>query len=88
MNIHKNARLTYRPSTRNGSRRCSSAELTLAASRRSHGVSVPTVRKWVGRFLAQGEAGLRDARRGRRSSRLGRSLPRRAWRSSSCGAAT
>jgi transposase InsO family protein len=32
---------------------------TAAAAR--HDVSAPTVRKWVGRFLARGEAGLRDA---------------------------
>jgi len=60
MNIHKDARLTL-------VRRLEMVKdvverrmiLTLAASR--HGVSVPTVRKWVGRYLARGEAGLRDA---------------------------
>jgi transposase InsO family protein len=60
MNIHKNARLTL-------VRRLEMVKdvverrmtLTLAAAR--HGVSVPTVRKWVGRYLARGEAGLRDA---------------------------
>jgi hypothetical protein len=36
-------------------------KLTLHTSSAAHGVSVPTVRKWVGRYLAQGLAGLRDA---------------------------
>jgi transposase InsO family protein len=60
MNIHKNARLTL-------VRRLEMVKdvvegrmsLTLAAAR--HGVSVPTVRKWVGRYLARGEVGLRDS---------------------------
>ena len=60
MNIHKNARLTL-------TRRLEMVQdvlergLSLAAAAAVHGVSVPTVRKWVGRFLSQGEAGLRDA---------------------------
>jgi transposase InsO family protein len=60
MNIHKNARLTF-------SRRLEMVreiierKRPLAATAVAHAVSVPTVRKWVGRFLAQGEAGLRDA---------------------------
>jgi len=60
MNIHKNARLTI-------ARRLEMVQdvlerkLTFAAAGVVHGVSVPTVRKWVGRFLGQGEAGLRDA---------------------------
>ncbi len=60
MNIHKNARLTF-------ARRLEMArdvvehKLTLTATSGGHGVSVPTVRKWVGRYLAQGPAGLRDA---------------------------
>ena len=33
---------------------------TLVATAARHGVSVPTVRKWAARFLAQGEAALRD----------------------------
>jgi transposase InsO family protein len=60
MNIHKNARLTF-------ARRLEMVHdvlerkfnPTTAAAR--HDVSVPTVRKWVGRYLAQGELGLRDA---------------------------
>jgi transposase InsO family protein len=60
MNIHKNARLTF-------ARRSEMVQdvlerkLTHAAAAAKHAVSVPTVRKWVGRFLAQGVAGLRDA---------------------------
>ena len=60
MNIHKNARLTL-------VRRLEMVQdvvdrkQTLAAVAAGHGVSVPTARKWVGRYLAQGEAGLRDA---------------------------
>jgi transposase InsO family protein len=60
MNIHKNARLTI-------ARRLEMVhdvverKRTYAAAAEAHGVSVPTVRKWVGRFLSQGAAGLRDA---------------------------
>src|SRR5512144_225660 len=60
MNIHKNARLTF-------ARRLEMVQdvvdhrLTLAATAAAHGVSVPSVRKWVGRYLAHGPAGLRDA---------------------------
>ena len=60
MNIHQNARLTL-------VRRLEMVKdviehkLSLVATATGHGVSVPTVRKWVGRYLAQGEAGLRDA---------------------------
>jgi transposase InsO family protein len=67
MNVHKNARLTL-------VRRLEMVHdilehgVTLAATAVSHGVSVPTVRKWAARFLAQGEAGLHD-----RSSRPTRS---------------
>jgi transposase InsO family protein len=59
MNIHKNARLTF-------ARRLEMVHdvldrgWTLAATAGRHGVSVPTVRKWAGRYLAQGEAALRD----------------------------
>lgn len=60
MNIHKNARLTF-------ARRLEMIQdvherkLSRAAAAAKHHVSVPTVRKWVGRYLAQGEPGLRDA---------------------------
>jgi transposase InsO family protein len=60
MNIHKNARLTF-------ARRLEMVQDVLerklrpTAAAARHDVSVPTVRKWVGRYLTQGEAGLRDA---------------------------
>lgn len=60
MNIHKNARLTF-------ARRLDMVQdvlehkLTHAAAAAKHHVSVPTVRKWVGRYLTQGQPGLRDA---------------------------
>ena len=59
MNVHKNARLTF-------VRRLElvtdilEAGLTLCAAAAAHSVSVPTARKWLGRYLAEGEAGLRD----------------------------
>ncbi|HEV3240461.1 MAG TPA: leucine zipper domain-containing protein [Casimicrobiaceae bacterium] len=60
LNIHKNARLTF-------ARRqemvldVTEHNLTYAATAADYGVSVPTARKWVGRYLTQGEAGLCDA---------------------------
>ncbi len=60
MNIHQNARLTF-------ARRLEMVQdviehkLTHAAAAAKHHVSVPTARKWVGRYLTQGEPGLRDA---------------------------
>jgi len=60
MNIHQNARLTF-------ARRLEMVKdvierkLTQAAVAAEHQVSVPTVRKWVGRYLTQGAPGLRDA---------------------------
>jgi transposase InsO family protein len=59
MNIHKNARLTLArrmelvKDTREG-------RLTPCAAAAAYGVSELTARKWVGRFLAEGEAGLLD----------------------------
>src|SRR5918999_1053847 len=70
MNIHKNARLTF-------ARRIEMVQsivergLTPVAAAAEAGVSAPSARKWLGRYLAQGEAGLKD-----RSSRPKRS-PRR-----------
>ena len=59
MNTHKNARLTFarriemvQEMTEHGTR------LSTAAT--AHGVSVPTARKWLGRYLAHGRAGLVD----------------------------
>jgi transposase InsO family protein len=59
MNIHKNARLTF-------ARRIEMVRsivdqgLIPAQAAAAAGVSAPTARKWLGRFLALGEAGLRD----------------------------
>jgi transposase InsO family protein len=60
MNSHKHARLTYarrlemvRQMTEQG---LSAGDAALA-----HGVTAPTARKWLGRYLAAGEAGLADA---------------------------
>ena len=70
MNIHKNARLTF-------VRRCemvrniSERRLTPAAAALEAGVSAPTARKWLGRYLVEGEAGLHDRRsRPKHSPRL------------------
>src|SRR6266568_8369001 len=70
MNIHKNARLTVirrlelvRDIVHNGFTPCAAAAV--------HGVTGPSARKWLGRYLAEGETGLRD-----RSSKPKRS-PRR-----------
>ena len=60
MNAHKNARLTF-------ARRVEMVQditlrgLNISAAALAQGVTPPTVRKWLGRFLAQGEAGLADA---------------------------
>ena len=60
MNTHKNARLTY-------ARRIEMVRdiveggLTPCAAAAAHGVSAPTARKWLGRFLIQGQAGLADS---------------------------
>jgi transposase InsO family protein len=69
MNIHKNARLTL-------ARRLElvmdvlERGLTLCAVAAAHNVSVPTARKWVGRYLVDGKAGLADrSSRPRRSPR-------------------
>jgi transposase InsO family protein len=59
MNIHKNARLTL-------ARRIEMVRsivdrgLTPAEAAAEGGVSLPSARKWLGRYLADGEAGLRD----------------------------
>ena len=67
MNTHKNARLTF-------ARRLEMVHdltergISQNAAAQAHAVSLPTVCKWLGRYLVQGEAGLAD-----RSSRPGRS---------------
>jgi transposase len=59
MNTHKNARLTF-------ARRLEMVQditergLSQGAAALAQGVSVPTVRKWLGRYLAQGESALID----------------------------
>ena len=60
MNSHKNARLTYvrriemvRDITQHG--------LSVPQAALAHGVSAPTARKWLGRYLVDGNAGLGDA---------------------------
>jgi transposase InsO family protein len=59
MNTHKNARLTF-------ARRLEMVQditergLTQGAAALAQGVSEPTVRKWLGRYLAHGEAALID----------------------------
>jgi transposase InsO family protein len=60
MNTHKNARLTYvrriemvHDITQRG--------MSVPQAALIHGVSAPTARKWLGRYLAGGEAALKDA---------------------------
>lgn len=59
MNIHKNARLSL-------ARRIELVQdisvrgLCVTEAARQHGITPPTARKWLGRYLAQGEAGLLD----------------------------
>lgn len=60
MNIHKNARLSF-------ARRVEMIQditqrgLSVSAAAAIHGVTMPTVRKWLGRFLVLGETALCDA---------------------------
>ncbi|SQE02843.1 IS481 family transposase [Bordetella pertussis] len=60
MNTHKHARLTFL-------RRLEMVQQLIAhqvcvpEAARAYGVTAPTVRKWLGRFLAQDQAGLADA---------------------------
>lgn len=76
MNTHKNARLTF-------VRRLElveaviNAKVPLAQAAAAQQVSLPTARKWMGRYLSEGHAGLAD-----RSSR-----PRRSPRSIAPGTA-
>lgn len=60
MNTHKNARLTFvhrAEMIQDITQRGFSANVAAQA----HGVTAPTARKWLGRYLALGEAGLVDA---------------------------
>jgi len=60
MNIHKNARLTV---VRRQELVADMVErqVSPAAAAARHGVSAPTARKWLERYLTQGTVGLRDA---------------------------
>ncbi|ETH44227.1 DNA-binding helix-turn-helix protein [Bordetella pertussis H939] len=85
MNTHKHARLTFL-------RRLEMVQQLIAhqvcvpEAARAYGVTAPTVRKWLGRFLAQGQAGLlADASSPRRSRPERLRRPRR-WLSWSCAA--
>ena len=60
MNLHKNARLTYARRLEMV-RDVTERKLTLADAAASAKVSEPTARKWLGRYLVAGEAGLFDA---------------------------
>lgn len=60
MNTHKNARLTFaRRLQMVQDMTLGSLKAVEAAAR--HGVTPPTARKWLGRFLAEGESALADA---------------------------
>ena len=61
MNIHKNARLTLARRIEMV-RRIVEDKLTPAEAAAEAGVSEPTARKWLGRFLAAGEGGMADRR--------------------------
>ena len=60
MNTHKHARLTY-ARRHEMVRQITEQGLSATAAASLHGVTPPTARKWLGRYLAEGEAGLRDA---------------------------
>jgi len=69
MNTHKNARLTL-VRRLEMVRNMLSGGLTPAEAAAEAGVSPPSARKWLGRYLAEGEPGLRDrSSRPRRSPR-------------------
>ncbi|ETH43890.1 DNA-binding helix-turn-helix protein [Bordetella pertussis H939] len=85
MNTHKHARLTFL-------RRLEMVQQLIAhqvcvpEAARAYGVTAPTVRKWLGRFLAQGQAGLADASSRRPTARPERLRRPRRWLSWSCAA--
>lgn len=60
MNTHKNARLTF-VRRQEMVRDIVERGMTPVTAAAAHGVSAPTARKWLGRYLAQGPAALRDA---------------------------
>ena len=59
MNTHKNARLTY-ARRMELVRDITEHRLSPCAAAAAHGVTAPTARKWLGRYLALGTAGLTD----------------------------
>jgi transposase InsO family protein len=59
MNIHKNARLTL-VGRREMVKDVVEGKLKRSAAAAAYRVSVPTVVKWVSRYVAQGQSGLRD----------------------------
>ncbi|ETH46752.1 DNA-binding helix-turn-helix protein [Bordetella pertussis H921] len=85
MNTHKHARLTFL-------RRLEMVQQLIAhqvcvpEAARAYGVTAPTVRKWLGRFLAQGPGGLGPMRPRARRSRPERLRRPRRWLSWSCAA--
>ena len=64
MNIHKNARLTF-ARRQEMVRDMIERALTPAAAAAAHGVSAPTARKWLGRYLAKARPVCAMLRRGR-----------------------
>jgi transposase InsO family protein len=72
MNIHKNARLTLVRRVEMV-RDIVERDLTVTAAAERHQVSVPTVRKWLGRYLTQGILDLTD--RSSRPQRSPRAIP-------------
>ena len=60
MNTHKHARLTY-ARRHEMVRQITEQGLSATAAAGLHGVTPPTARKWLGRYLAEGQAGLMDA---------------------------
>lgn len=60
MNTHKNARLTFARRVEM-IRDITQLGFSPMAAAAQHGVSAPTARKWLGRYLASGEAALVDA---------------------------
>jgi transposase-like protein len=60
MNSHKHARLTYARRLEMV-RQMTFEGLSFAGAAAVHGVTPPTARKWLGRFLAGGESALEDA---------------------------
>ncbi|MNL01915.1 IS2 transposase TnpB [compost metagenome] len=60
MNTHKHARLTFLRRLEMV-QQLLAKQLSVSQAARGYGVTAPTVRKWLGRFLALGQPGLADA---------------------------